>query len=157
MKKRILLLALFLLSLSPEAKAEEFLGLPVLPGGRTVRSTGAFLEKRYEMAAPAAIEFYKDSLKAQEDLKLHENRQGFVIEDHGRLPWHKVVIFETAKGQTSVQINKDSWTWILGTLFIRFVGVFVVLMVLYFAMAFATGFILKSVRKGVEKRVSFDK
>ena len=148
MKKRILLFTLFLLSLSPEAKAEEFLGLPVLPGGRTVRSTGALLEKSYDMAAPAAIQFYKDSLNGQGDLKLRENRQGFVIEDHGRLPWHKVVILETAQGQTSVQINKDSWTWILGTLFIRFIGVFVVLMVLYFAMAFATGFIVRSVRTG---------
>jgi hypothetical protein len=147
-KKWILLLVLFLLSFSPEAKAEEFLGLPVLPGGRTVRSTGALLEKSYAMAAPAAIQFYKDSLKGQPDLKLHENRQGFVIEDHGRLPWHKIVILETTKGQTSVQIDKDSWTWILGTLFIRFVGVFVVLMVLYVAMAFATGFIVRSVRKG---------
>jgi hypothetical protein len=147
-KKWIILFVLFHLSLSPVAKAEDFLGLPVLPGGRTVKSSGALLEKSYDMTAPAAIQFYKDNLRGQPDLKLHDNRQGFVIEDHGRLPWHQVVILETVKGHTSVQINKDSWTWILGTLFIRFLGVFVVLMVLYFAMAFATGFIVRSARRG---------
>ena len=147
MKKWIVLLALLQLTLPPVAKAEDFLGVPVFPGGKIVRSTAALLEMRYEMSAPAAIQLYKDSLKGQPDLKLHESREGLVIEDHGRLPWHKVVILETGKGETSVQINKDSWTWILGTLFIRFVGVFVVLMVLYLAMAFATSFMVRSVKK----------
>lgn len=147
-KLAVLFITLFHLSLCPLATAEEFLGAPVLPGGRTVKSTDSVLEKNYDMSAPGAVQFYRDSLKDKADLKLRENRQGLVVEDHGRLPWHKVVIADTGNGQTSVLISKDSWTWILGTLFIRFIGVFVVLMVLYFAMASATGFISRSVKKG---------
>jgi oxaloacetate decarboxylase beta subunit len=44
--------------------------------------------------------------------------------------------------------TRESWSWIIGTLFIRFTGVFVVLLVLYRAMSTATSLISLSIRGG---------
>ena len=57
------------------------------------------------------------------------------------------MLSEKAKGQTTFVIVKDNWTWIVGTLAIRFTGVFVVLLVLYLAMNIATGIIAHSVSR----------
>ncbi|MBW2113951.1 MAG: hypothetical protein JRH04_03690, partial [Deltaproteobacteria bacterium] len=48
---------------------------------------------------------------------------------------------------TSIIIVKDNWTWIIGTLLLRYVGVFVVLMVLFLGMSVSGKIISGSMKK----------
>ncbi|MFH1488827.1 MAG: hypothetical protein ABII06_07985 [Pseudomonadota bacterium] len=147
MKEIVLFVFFIITSFSTHARAEEFLGLSVTPGGRTLKSTDSILEKSYDLPLQEVVNFYKNTLKDQKDLKIRDRGHQVDFEDHGRLPWHKIVISGNEKGRTDVLIIRDNWTWIIGTLTIRFIGVFVVLLVLYLAMNAATGAIALSVRK----------
>jgi hypothetical protein len=52
---------------------------------------------------------------------------------------------------TSVVIMKDNWTWIIGTLILRYIGVFVVLLILYLGMSIS-GRIMTSWGRRMEAR-----
>jgi Na+-transporting methylmalonyl-CoA/oxaloacetate decarboxylase gamma subunit len=52
---------------------------------------------------------------------------------------------------TTIVISKDNWTWIIGTLILRFFGVFMVLIVLLGAMS-VSGAIISRTLKRVEKQ-----
>jgi len=145
MKKILVLIVLGLSSISVSGWAEEFLGAPVLPGGRTIRSHETISERSYDVSQEQVLNFYQESFKDQKDLKFGHLGSQITIEDHGRLPWHKITISGVDRGQTTVIITKDSWTWIIGTLTIRFFGVFVVLLVLYLIMSGSTAIIFRSV------------
>jgi hypothetical protein len=54
-----------------------------------------------------------------------------------------VTISKETKGGTTVTITKDSWTWIFGMLIFRFLGVFIVLSVLFMGMKISTSIIFK--------------
>jgi hypothetical protein len=149
----IYLVMLILLGVGDVGLAEEFLGAPVMPGGTTVRSGKVVLEKSYDLPAAQVLDFYKGILKDVQDLKYWERSDRVEICEYGNQPWQKIVISENVKGQTLVVIEKDSWTWILGTLTIRFVGVFVVLVVLYGAMAVATRLIMRAEKVPAKKAV----
>jgi len=142
----LVFIVLGLLSISVSGWADEFLGAPVLPGGRTIRSNEAILERNYDISEEQVLSFYKESFKGQKDLKFGHRGGQITIEEHGRLPWHKIMISGDDSGQTTVTITRDSWTWIFGTLTIRFIGVFVVLLVLYLAMSISTGIIARATR-----------
>jgi len=76
-----------------------------------------------------------------------------ILYDWGSREWHKIAIRRCDSGPcTLVTIRKDSWTWIIGTLIIRFVGVFVVLVVIMI-MLIVSGRIFSSAdtKKGKEK------
>jgi hypothetical protein len=150
MKKLIAVLVLILTIAGP-VWAEDFLGVPIKSGGQSVQTGKSLLEVDYDLSQAEVAQFYRDALKGQSDLKFRERRNGFEIEDHGRRAWHKILIAKKDKGQTAVTITRDSWTWIIGTLTIRFIGVFVVLLVLYLAMSTSTGIITRSI-KAVEAR-----
>jgi len=51
---------------------------------------------------------------------------------------------------------KDNWTWIIGTLLLRYIGVFVVLMVLFLGMS-ASGKIIFSYMKKIEEKKAGEK
>jgi hypothetical protein len=144
MKKMPLLIALVSLlffSTRGISLAEDFLGAPVMPGGTTVKSDKRVLEKVYDLPKVRVLDYYKDVFKDVTDVKFRDRGKRWDIDEYGNQPWQKIMISPNARGQTMVVIEKDSWTWILGTLIIRFVGVFVVLLVLYVAMTVATGLI----------------
>jgi hypothetical protein len=147
------LLILVLLNVESTSRAEDFLGAPVMPGGTTVRSEKTLLKKTYDLPTVQVLDFYKGSLKEVQDLKFWDRSDRVEISEYGNLPWQKITISQNDKGQTVVVIEKDSWTWILGTLIIRFVGVFVVLVVLYGAMAVATRMILRAEKAPAKKSV----
>lgn len=42
---------------------------------------------------------------------------------------------------------KDNWTWIIGTLVLRYIGVFIVLIVLLFGMTISGAIISRSIKK----------
>ncbi len=142
---QFVLIAVAVSSISVSGWADEFLGAPVLPGGRTIRSNQAILERHYDISEEQVLSFYKESFKDQKDLKFGHGDGQITIEEHGRLPWHKITISRDGRGETTVSITKDSWTWIIGTLTIRFIGVFVVLLVLYLIMSRSTAIIFPSV------------
>ena len=52
---------------------------------------------------------------------------------------------------TTVTIVKDNWTWIIGTLVLRYIGVFVVLMVLFLGLLIS-GRIISGVVKKTEAK-----
>jgi hypothetical protein len=133
---RLFLVALVALAACPGTlRAEEFLGVLVLPGGKTTIQTESRLEQLFDIPVAEAVKFYEEALKEEKDIKFRDRRNEIHIEDHGSRPWHSITIGKTEKGQTEIVIIKDNWTWVIGTLILRFVGVFVVLSILYIALS----------------------
>jgi len=146
MKKLVTSLMLVLLLVAAPVLAGDFLGSPVRSEGQTVREDNSLLELRYNLPQEEMARFYRDALKGQSDLKLRDRSNALEIEDHGKRAWHKIMIATTASGESVVTITRDSWTWIMGTLAIRFVGVFVVLLIVYLGMSASTWIITRSLK-----------
>jgi len=148
MKKLLVLcVSLLILGLPGPTLAEEFLGVPIMPGGRLVLSTGSMDKRVYEVSHEQVLAYYRDVLKDAKDLKLRDRKTEVTIEDNGRLSWHRISISKNSSKQSDVTITRDSWTWILGTLTLRFIGVFVVLMILYLCMKFEMSVIARWVQR----------
>lgn len=153
--KRINLLIIFslfwIMTHPVSSGAEEFLGAPVIPGGKTNLKT----ESRLEMVSPLShdeiLKFYKDVLKGEKDIKFRDWKDATYIEDDGNLLWHSITISKPYKDGTTIVIVKDNWTWIIGTLILRFVGVFVVLIILFLSMSLSGSLISRCVKKMEEK------
>jgi hypothetical protein len=139
--------SLLVLSLPVLTAAEEFLGVPIMPGGRVVASTRSMEKRVYEVSYEQVLSYYQEAFKNAQDLKLRDRKTEVVIEDNGRLAWHRISISKDSSRPSDVTITKDSWTWILGTLTLRFIGVFVVLMILYLCMKFEMSLIARWVRR----------
>jgi hypothetical protein len=155
--KRILfftVLGCFLLGFSSNlVQAEEFFGAPVIQGGKILLKT----KKRLEMESPLShdqiVKFYEEALKEQKDIKFRNWPDSTYIEDDGNRPWHSITISKAQeKGMTSIVIVKDNWTWIIGTLALRFIGVFVVLLVLFLGMSISGFAISRSIKKMEAKK-----
>jgi hypothetical protein len=143
-----MLMGIFLFTGLGFAGAEEFLGAPVIPDGKIVLKT----KKRLEMFSPRShdevLAFYKEALKKAEDIKFRDWNDQTYIEDDGALKWHSITIAKEKTDQgTGIVIVKDNWTWIIGTLILRFVGVFVVLLVLFLFMSISGSLISRYTRK----------
>jgi len=116
--------------------AEDFLGAPVIPGGKVTLKTKSRLEMFSPLSHDEAVTFYEKALKGVEDIKFRRWSDQTYIEDDGALKWHSITIAKEKTPQgTEIVIVKDNWTWIIGTLILRFVGVFVVLLVLFLFMS----------------------
>jgi hypothetical protein len=129
----LVLFCLFLFS-STFAGAEDFLGAPLLPGGKATISKSDRLEETYSIPYKQAVDYYEKLFKDKDDAKIWDRGNEIYIEDHSNRPWHSITVTK-ADGGATVTIVKDNWTWIIGTLVLRFIAVFVVLMALYVAMA----------------------
>lgn len=147
MKTNILVTFFFLLFIPAFSGAEEFLEAPVIPQGETIIKTKSRLEISSEISHDDAVAFYKSALEGQEDIKYREWKDATYIEDDGKRPWHSVTISKGDKVRTTITIAKDSWTWIIGTLVLRYIGVFVVLLVLYLGMYVSGNIISKTIKK----------
>ena len=149
-----MVLGCFLLGLCPNpVKAEDFLGAPLIQGGKIVLKT----KKRLDMESPLShdeiVKFYEEALKDKKDIKFRNWPDATYIEDDSNLPWHSITISKTQeKGMTSIVIVKDNWTWIIGTLILRFIGVFVVLLVLFLGMSISGSAISRSIKKMEAKK-----
>ncbi len=154
--KRMTLLILFSCSFfmtqSIALGDEEFLKAPLMPGVEIVNKT----EKRLEMKSPLShdeiVNFYREALKKHGDIKFRDWKDATYIEDDGKLPWHSITIAKEDKEGTNIIIAKDSWTWIIGTLVLRFIGVFVVLLFLMLGMYISGSIISRSVKRMVQKK-----
>ncbi|MBN2125337.1 MAG: hypothetical protein JW821_13650 [Deltaproteobacteria bacterium] len=130
------------------AAEDLFLGVPVLPGAETPVKTKTRLEMLTPWSHDQVVDYYRKAFQEIEFIKFRDWADQTYIEDDTNLPWHSVTVSKQQEnGKTSVVIVKDNWTWIIGTLILRFTGVFVVLLVLYAAMAISGAIISRSVKK----------
>jgi hypothetical protein len=128
--------------------AEDFLGLPLMPGGKVLLKQKGRLEMALPVPHDQVVAYYKEALKNEKDIRYRDWKDSTYIEDDGNRPWHSITISkEPEQGMTNVVIVKDNWTWILGTLILRFIGVFAVLVVLFGGMSLSGAIISRSVSK----------
>lgn len=146
--KKLKTLFLLLLCLYPfSAGAEDFLGAPVIGEGQEIIKTDARLELKTTLSHDQVVVLYREALKAFKDIKFREWKDATYIEDDGNLEWHSITISRDDEKGTTVTIVKDNWTWIIGTLILRYIGVFVVLMILFLGMSVSGRIISSIVRK----------
>jgi hypothetical protein len=148
MKNRIILMpALFLMLFPAVTIGEDFLGAPVLPHTETIQKTETRLKILSDLTHDDALAFYREALREEEDIKFRDWKDATYIEDDGNRQWHSVTISKEGKGGTEVIIRKDSWTWIMGTLILRYLGVFVVLLLLFLGLKISGVFISRAIGK----------
>jgi hypothetical protein len=150
MKYKTAALMVFLMLVPLSGFAEDFLGAPVISDAAPVTKTESRYEFKTGLSHDKALAFYRKALEELDDIKFREWKDATYIEDDGRLPWHSITISKGEREGTTVVIVKDNWTWIIGTLLLRYIGVFVVLMVLFLGMALS-GRIISGVMKKREK------
>lgn len=137
MKKYIITLLIILLPAFSYAKdfAEDFLDDPILKNSDSVQKEEGRITFTTEKSHDEVLAFYREKLQSAEDIKYRDWKDSTYIEDDGRKPWHSITISkEMGDKGTVVVIAKDSWTWIMGTLILRYIAVFVVLLVLFVGM-----------------------
>lgn len=145
--KRYILTLLFIV-LPTISYSADFLGVPILPNSQTVEKKDSRFEYKTGLSHDDVVSFYRKKLKSLHDIKYREWKDSTYIEDDGNRPWHSIMISKHGPGkETTVVITKDNWTWIIGTLVLRFVGVFIVLLVLYIAMSISGKLISRSLKK----------
>lgn len=155
MRTLILFLALvFFIIIPGHSSAADFLGAPVVPGGKTIIKTDARLELETDLSHKELVAFYEEALKGFKDIKFRWWKDATYIEDDGNRPWHSITISKTSKRGESVVIVKDNWTWIIGTLVLRYIGVFVVLMVLFLGISISGKIISSTVKRLEAKKQS---
>ncbi len=151
--KRCLLLSVVLLLVIPTiAGADDFPGLPLIPGGKVIKKTDALMVIEVDMSHDQVVEFFKNVLKNEKDIKIREWEAMTYIEDDGNRPWHSIAIPRDKAGKITVTIKKDSWAWILSTLTLRYIAVFVVLMIIYVAISVSGKIISGAVNRAEVKK-----
>lgn len=147
MKKIIILTLVSFFSLSTHLGAVDFLKAPVIQQGKVLLKTDSRLELKTTLSHDEAVIFYKKALKTYKDIKFRDWKDSTYIEDDGKLPWHSITISKGEKDGATVIIMKDNWTWIIGTLILRYIGVFAVLLVLYLGMSVSGKIISRSIKR----------
>ena len=147
MKNYLYLSIALSLFISVSTNAADFLGAPLVPGGTIIEKTEKSLELKIELSHAEALAFYKEALKDFKDIKFREWKEATYIEDDGNLTWHSITISKEDKAGTTIVVMKDSWTWIIGTLVLRYIGVFVVLLFLLLGMTLSGAIISRSVKR----------
>lgn len=153
MKKIILLVFIvcWLVASPGLLRADDFLGAPVIPGGEQLNKTETRLELNSKKTHDEVVQYYREALAQFKDIKFRFWGDSTYIEDDGGLKWHSITISKDDANGALVVIVKDNWTWIIGTLILRFFGVFVVLLFLLVGMSISGAIISRSVKKMEEK------
>jgi hypothetical protein len=146
MKKSIVIIQL-LFACSVLYASADF--IPSVPeGGEQVPgSSSGMVKYNYQnMAVQQIAAFFMHEFKENANISFREiqGKGEIVINDWGNSKWQKIHIAVNGDAGTIVTITKDSWTWILGTLVIRFVGVFVVLTVLLIVLNILSAIVSRS-------------
>jgi hypothetical protein len=147
MKKLLLPIFIFFLTMPVPLFAQDFLGAPLIPEGKTIQKTKSRLEMKSPLSHDEIVAFYRQALREYKDIKFRDWKDATYIEDDGRLRWHSITISKQNKDETNIVIVKDNWTWIMGTLVLRFIGVFVVLLFLMVGMYISGTIISRSVKR----------
>jgi hypothetical protein len=149
MRKVIYLIAVLCLSHTFAYGAEDFLGAPLAPDSKIKLKTDSRLEILVPLSHDEVLKFYRAALKGEKDIKYRDWKTDTYIEDDAAREWHSITISKTAQegGGTLIIIVKDNWTWIIGTLILRYIGVFVVLLFLFAGIAISGAIISRLVKK----------
>jgi hypothetical protein len=115
------------------AYGDEFLGAPVMDGGKVTKKTDSEMEQVYPRNHGKIVAFYKDAFKDNHDISFRDSRNITYIDELGSKPWQYIIISPIDTHWTKVVITRDNWIWTLKNLILPFAGVFVVLFVLYLA------------------------
>ena len=115
-------------------KGPQWLGAPIMPSGTTLKQESIRLTTEYNLSYNQVLAWYQEALKRYPDARYRDWKEEMYIEDQGGSKWHAIIISKTGGPKTTVAIVKDNWTWIFATLFIRFMGVFIVLLVLWIGL-----------------------
>jgi len=142
----------FLMIYAGPLRADDFLVAPVIPEGKTIEKTEARLTIKTDRSHDEVLAFYREALKDFKDIKFRDWKDATYIEDDSNRAWHSITISKEGQGETTVVIMKDSWTWIIGTLVLRYIGVFVVLLFLLLGMTLSGAIISRSVKKAEAKK-----
>ncbi|MCF8128629.1 MAG: hypothetical protein K9N10_08945 [Deltaproteobacteria bacterium] len=153
MKKTALLL-LALLMFPVASNAEDFLGAPVISQSKEILRTDVRLEMKSSLSHDEVVLFYRERFKNVPNIKFRDWKDSTYIEDDGAAPWHSITISKDEKDGATVVIIKDNWTWIIGTLILRYIGVFAVLMIVFVGMVVSGKIISASVKRMDEKKAA---
>ena len=125
---------------------------PRIPGSEEAQQIDGKWEYKTKMSHDELLAFYKEEFKDSKDIKFRDWDDATYIEDDGARKWHSIIFPKQSEGQeTTVVISEDNWTWIIGTLILRYIGVFVVLLVLWAGMQISGKIIDSSVKKATAK------
>ncbi len=152
--KKTALLFLILLLFPAISNAEDFLGAPVVSQGKENLRTDARLEMKTPLSHDEVVLFYREQLKGLPDIKFRDWKDATYIEDDGARPWHSITISKDDKDGATIVMVKDNWTWIMGTLILRYIGVFVVLMIVLLGMVVSGKIITSFVRRAEAKKAA---
>ncbi|MCG6882088.1 MAG: hypothetical protein LJE96_23460 [Deltaproteobacteria bacterium] len=152
--KKLPLLFLLLLMFPVTSTAEDFLGAPVISQGKENLRTDARLEMKSSLSHDEVLLFYRKQFKDVPNIKFRDWKDSTYIEDDGAAPWHSITISKDEKDGATIVIIKDNWTWIIGTLILRYIGVFAVLMIVFLGMVVSGKIISASVRRMDEKKAA---
>lgn len=152
--KKTALLFLILLLFPAISNAEDFLGAPVVSQGKENLRTDARLEMKTPLSHDEVVLFYREQLKGLPDIKFRAWKDATYIEDDGARPWHSITISKDDKDGATIVMVKDNWTWIMGTLILRYIGVFVVLMIVLLGMVVSGKIITSFVRRAEAKKAA---
>ncbi|MBM4278899.1 MAG: hypothetical protein FJ130_13635 [Deltaproteobacteria bacterium] len=128
-------------------KGPQWLGAPIMPDGTKIKEEPGRLITEYNLPYDKVLTWYKEALQKYPDARYRDWEEEMYIEDQGVSKWHSIAIHKTGGPKTQVVIKKDNWSWIMATLFIRFTGVFVVLLVLWVALNIAIFIMRKSIKE----------
>jgi len=112
MKKLLLPIFIFFLTIPASLYAEDFLGAPLIPGGKTVERTKSRLEMKSPLSHDEIVAFYRQALKKYEDIKFRDWKDATYIEDDGRLALYhhlKTVQRRDQPGHRERQLDLDHW------------------------------------------------
>lgn len=151
MKKYLFLLLVLFLIVPAYSADKDFLGAPVISQGKIIDKSDSRLELRSDKSHDEVVSFYRTALNEFPDIKFRDWPDSTYIEDDGKLLWHSITISKEDRNGTAIIIMKDNWTWIMGTLILRYIGVFVVLIILLIGMSISGAIISKFVGKVDEK------
>ena len=126
--------------------AENFLGVPVMPQIKEIKTDETRMEMTTELSHDVVVNFYEGVLKKFPSIKYRDWKNATYIEDDGKLKWHSITISKR-EFPTSIVIVKDSWTWIFGTLVLRYISVFVVLGIIFIGMIITGNIIPQTVNR----------
>lgn len=132
-------------------KGPQWLGAPIMPDGTKVKEESGRLTTEYHLPYDQVIAWYREALQKYPDARYRDWKEEMYIEDQGLSKWHAIKISKTDGPKTFVTVQKDNWTWIMATLFIRFTGVFVVLLVLWVGLNIAIFIMRKTIKENKEK------
>ena len=133
-------------------KGPQWLGAPIMPDGTKVSEEGGRYVSRYNLPYAQVLAWYQEALKKYPDARYRDWKEEMYIEDQGASRWHAIKISKTGGSRTEVTIVKDNWTWIIATLFIRFAGVFVVLLILWLGLNISGAIMLRFFKEQMKQK-----